>query len=114
MNSVIFKKWFEKESLPAVEKHLAANKLSRKVILLIDNTPSHPASDVLQDGDIKAVLLPANVTSVCQPMDQGILEALKEKYRRHLLSCLIEAINSDMDIVEKLKKIDMPCHKMGQ
>lgn len=107
MNSFIFKTWFEKEFVPAVEKNLAANNLPRKAILLIDNAPSHPASDILQDGDIKAVFLPANVTSVCQPMDQGILEALKKKYRHRLLSCLIEAIDSGSDVVEKLKKIDM-------
>jgi hypothetical protein len=30
-------------------------------------------------GDIRAIFLPPNLTSLCQPMDQDVLEALKKK-----------------------------------
>ncbi len=49
--------------------------------------------------------LPPNVTSICQPTDQGTLEALKKIYRRKLLySTLLDDDNEDY--VLKLKKVD--------
>ena len=107
MNSEIFKTWFQNEFVPTVEKHLKDNNLPRKAVLLLDNAPSHPAMDELSDGDIKALFLPPNVTAVCQPMDQGVLEMLKKKYRRSLLSSLISAIDNNENYVTTLKKIDM-------
>jgi hypothetical protein len=107
MNSEIFKTWFKNEFVPTVEKHLKNNNLPRKALLILDNAPSHPATDELTDGDIKALFLPPNVTAVCQPMDQGVLEQLKKKYRRRLLSSLISAIDNNEDYVTTLKKIDM-------
>lgn len=106
MNGEIFKNWFEQEFVPQVEKHLADNNLPRKAILVLDNAPSHPANDQLKDGDIKALFLPANVTSVCQPMDQGVLQALKKKYRRRLLSYIIAAIDNT-EVAAALQSVDM-------
>ncbi|XP_044311435.1 jerky protein homolog-like [Varanus komodoensis] len=107
MNSEIFKTWFQNEFVPTVEKHLKENNLPRKAVLLLDNAPSHPATDELTDGDIKALFLPPNVTAVFQPMDQSVLETLKKKYRWRLLSSLISAIDNNEDCVTTLKKIDM-------
>ena len=47
------------------------------------------------------------MTAVCQPMDQGVLEMLKKKYRRCLLNLLISATDSNEDYLTTLKKIDM-------
>lgn len=79
MNSEIFKRWFRNEFVPSVEKHLKANNLPRKAVLILDNAPSHPCQDELADGYIKTIFLPPNVTAACQPMDQGVLEMLKKK-----------------------------------
>jgi len=107
MNSAIFKTWFFNEFVPSVEKYLASNNLPRKAILLLDNASTHPIVDELKDRDIKAVFLPPNVTAICQPMDQGVLQALKLKYCRRLLCCLISAIDNDEDYISALKKIDV-------
>lgn len=107
MNGDIFRQWFKQEFVPAVEKYLAENNLPRKAILILDNAPCHPANEELQDGDIKALFLPANVTSLCQPMDQGILEALQKKYRHRLLTTLITSVDNDEDCIERLKKVDL-------
>ncbi|XP_054284043.1 jerky protein homolog-like [Macrosteles quadrilineatus] len=107
MNSAIFKTWFFNEFVPSVEKHLAANNLPRKAILLLDNASTHPIANELKDEDIKAVFLPPNVTALCQPMDQGVLQALKLKYRHRLLSHIISAIDLDEDYITALKKIDV-------
>lgn len=107
MNSEIFKNWFHSEFVPKVEKFLKENDLPRKALLLLDNAPSHPATDELTDGEIKTVFLPPNVTAVCQPMDQGVLEMMKRRYRKRLLQYLIAAIDNNEDYLATIKKVDM-------
>ncbi|KAJ8876375.1 hypothetical protein PR048_020820 [Dryococelus australis] len=56
------------------QQHLATNvnnNLPRKAILLLGDAPSHPNEEQLEDGEIKAMFLPPNVTANCQPVDQG-------------------------------------------
>ena len=45
------------------------------VLLLIDNTPTHPSVDLLErrNGSFKVLFLWANITSLLQPMDQGVI-----------------------------------------
>jgi len=62
----------------------------RKILLLIDNCSAHPdINDLLVN--IKLVFLPANTTSVLQPLDQGIIKNFKCHYRKMLLSKLIQS-----------------------
>ncbi|GBL73751.1 hypothetical protein AVEN_230730-1 [Araneus ventricosus] len=77
MNTDIFKQWFFDEFVPKVEKHLEEKKLPRQALLLIDNAPSHPEIEYLKSGNIKAMFLPVNVTSLIQSMDQGVINDLK-------------------------------------
>ena len=58
----------------------------RKVLLFLDNATSH--SDV-QLCNVKLKNLPANATSILQPLDQGIILAMKRKYRKTLLRYII-------------------------
>lgn len=107
MNSILFKEWFHNQFVPQVEKHLEKNNLPRKAVLLLDNAPSHPDQEELKDGEIKCLFLPPNVTSLCQPMDQGVLEAMKRVYRRKLLTVLIAGMDEGENVIETLKKVDM-------
>ena len=59
----------------------------------------------LMSGLIVSKLLPPNVTSLIQPMDQGVLESMKRKYRASLLRELL--LSQDKDIVTFLKEINM-------
>lgn len=61
--------------VPAVEKYLAENNLPRKLIIILDNAPSHPTNEELQNGDIKGLFPPTSLV-LCQPMYQSILKAL--------------------------------------
>ena len=73
-------------------KHLGAKNLSVKALLLLDNAPSHQSRGEFKVGDIEVVYLPANETSLIQPMDHGVMERLKRRYRRKLLIVLSEEV----------------------
>lgn len=94
MNCDIFQNWFDTKFVPQVRKHLKTIGLE-KAVLLIDNAPSHPNENVLKssDGKIFAKFLPPNVTALIQPMDQGVISALKRNYRSALLQKRIEEGN---------------------
>ncbi len=102
MNSAIFKEWFQVEFIPIVEKYTKENGLSRKALLFVDNAPSHP--DDLQDGDMKVIFLLPNVTFLCQPMDQGVLEAIRKYYRSKLLEYFIGAIDVKENCAQSFEK----------
>uniref|UniRef100_K7F4N8 HTH CENPB-type domain-containing protein n=1 Tax=Pelodiscus sinensis TaxID=13735 RepID=K7F4N8_PELSI len=92
-----------KKFVPSVEQSLKSLNLPRKAILVTDNVPSHPHEDELISGDFRVIFLPPNITSLCQPLDQGVLEALKKKYRCKLLTTLIEAIDDRSGMPDKIK-----------
>lgn len=52
-------------------------------------------------------VLPPNVTSLCQPMDQGVLESLKRTYCRKLLTVSISGMDDGESVTESLKQVDM-------
>jgi len=53
------------------------------VILVVDNCGAHPKIEC--DG-VTICSLPPNVTSVHQPLDAGIIECLKRRYKNRLIS----------------------------
>jgi hypothetical protein len=64
-------------------------------MLLTDNAPTHMLADaeveqehgfnVINLSHLKIVFLPANTTSVAQPLHQGIVACTKAHYRRQLV-----------------------------
>lgn len=107
MNEKLFKEWFHCEFVPSVKKHLQSLKMPLKALLLLDNAPSHPSEEELRDGDIVAVFLPPNVTALIQPMDQGVIESVKRRYRRKLLTSLIEKDGENASVIDLLKKMNI-------
>ena len=110
MDAYLFREWFVTEFVPKVKKHLSALKLPAKALLILDNAPTH--QEGLQcDGasDIKLLFLPPNVTSLQQPMDQGVIECFKRKYRRKLLSEVLFKLESDenTDLIKALQAINL-------
>ena len=87
MNTDIFLEWFQDSFVPYVRKELTSLGLENKAVLVLDNSPAHPDAEYLvsDDGKITALYLPPNVTSLIQPMDQGVLVALKRHYKWKLL-----------------------------
>lgn len=64
---------------------------NRKILLFLDNAASHPKDIILKN--IKIVFLPPNTTSVCQPLDQGVIQNFKVHYRTAIIKNLLPSIN---------------------
>ena len=89
MDSDLFEEWVR-------ELGRKIDQQNRKVVLIIDNCPAHPAI-----GGLKAVqlcFLSPNTTVVTQPVDQGVIRSLKAKCRSRLIKLIIKAIDSNKDI----------------
>ena len=87
VNTEIFSSWFHDQFVPYVQRALKSKGLPPKAMLTLDNCSAHPEEDILvsRDGLVIAKFLPPNVTSLIQPMDQGVLESMKRRYRKSLL-----------------------------
>ena len=59
----------------------------------MDNAGCHPETLKDKYRNIKIIFLPANMTSVLQPFDLGIIEVFKIKYHKMLLSYVLRIIN---------------------
>ncbi|KAG0437237.1 Tigger transposable element-derived protein 6 [Dictyocoela muelleri] len=71
-------------------------KKIRKILLLLDNVSVHPKNLYL--GNIELLFLPPNTTSRIQPLDQGIIKAFKDRYRKYMLSDITRRIETDETI----------------
>lgn len=65
----------------------------RKVLLFLDNATCHPSISL---SNVKLLFLPANTTSCCQPLDQGIINAFKMRYRKKFVIDLVNKIDAEM------------------
>ena len=68
----------------------------RNVILFLDNATVHPTSLVDKFSNIKVVFLPKNTTSRLQPLDAGITQSFKSKYRKKLIRSVIARVKEDL------------------
>lgn len=59
----------------------------------------------LFSGEIKALFLPPNVTSLIQLLDQGVIETLKRIYRQKLLQMLITKLDWGMTVKDAFKQV---------
>lgn len=73
MTSELFEKWIREW-----DQELRRSK--NKILLLVDNCPAHPVVPNL--SNIKLCFLPANTTSMLQPLDQGVIKSLKVHFRK--------------------------------
>lgn len=106
MTKELFKKWFDECFVPEVRKWLKDHNLPRKALLLLDNAPGHPSEGELTTKDkcITAMFLPPNCTALIQPMDQHIIQFVKQDYKKNLL---LTAISKDQSIEKTLKEFNM-------
>lgn len=102
MDSELFEDWFQNEFVPRVREFLLARNLPLKALLIVDNCKAHK---FLKVGEIEITFLPANVTSLIQPLDQGILETLKRHYKSQLILSIIKAQENKINLPTHLKSL---------
>ena len=81
MTATLFENWYTNHFLPAVKYYCKRKKLEFKILLLVDNCTGHPDLSHL-DPNVRMEFLPANTTSLIQPMDQGAISTFKALYKR--------------------------------
>lgn len=79
MDTKVFLYWYDEIFIPSVKDHQRKSGRNGKVLLLLDNAPSHPLAETLdrEDGAFTVMYLPPNVRAVIQPMDQTVIAAFK-------------------------------------
>jgi hypothetical protein len=81
---------------------------NRKVLLLIDGYGAHHTgldcwiTSGKSADNIRVEFLPPNTTSVCQPLDQGIIRAWKAYYRRQWVRFQADCYENDEDPFQKM------------
>lgn len=60
--------------------------IGKKVLLFVDNAACHKVVDGTILDNLKIVFLPANTTSLIQPLDQGIIRSFKCQYRKSIVA----------------------------
>lgn len=96
MTATIFNKWL-------LEWDLDLEKLHKKVLLIIDNCPSHRVDIELKS--IEIIFMPSNLTSTLQPLDQGIIKCFKSFFTSKKLTDIIERIESGNDVFQSYKRL---------
>ena len=105
----LFIEWMNLAFGPSVKKYLEDNGLPLKCVLLLDNAPGHPPDledDLLDEFKfIKVVYLPANTTSILQPMDQQVISNFKKLFTKHLFRrCFEVTQNTNLTLREFWKE----------
>ena len=77
---------------------------NRKILMFIDNCPSHPQQG-LNFSNMKVVYLPPYSTSVTQRMDAGVIKCLKGYYRVSLARKFCSMLESNEIITSNSIKL---------
>ena len=89
--------------LSKINRTLRVNGCS--VLLLMDNAGCHPVELQHKYTNIKVVFLPANTTSVLQPLDLGIIQNFKIGYRKLLFQHILAKIDKCTTASEVTKSL---------
>ena len=93
------------EILRTLNRKCAAE--DRKILLFIDNAPSHPDSFSDCFSHVQIVFLPKNTTSKLQPHDAGIIKNFKVFYRKQLLQHVLARIKPGSKASDVISSFDL-------
>lgn len=95
MTGAVFGDYFKNKLHRELEVYCKQEGLPFKILLVVDNAPSHPASLADISDNIKIAFLPPNTTSLIQPCDQGIISTFKSYYLRSTLADLVKVTEEE-------------------
>ena len=100
------KSWMTSDVMQAVLTRFNRKLLldQRKVVLILDNATCHPKS--ITDSN-KDFFLPKNTTSRLQPLDAGIIQNFKVKYRKRLVKYVLARINEYSSATQIIKDVNI-------
>lgn len=97
--TTIFLDWVHNCLLPEVRAYLEGLGIPKKILLVLDNAPSHPQSlEGLYNDELDVVFLPPNTTALLQPLDQGVIRAFKAYYTRLSMSRMHSTLDENPDL----------------
>ncbi|KAK8721835.1 hypothetical protein OTU49_012593 [Cherax quadricarinatus] len=102
INQVLFQDWFYNHFVPEVKKNFikTGHPADSTALLLLDKSNAHPRLQDLRSGNIFAEFLPDSKTGLIQPMEQGVVQDVKARYRKTFIRRLI-AHNGSMEEFNK-------------
>lgn len=90
MDHHVYTRWFNTVFLPGVrERHGGAS-----VALILNISATHDVE--LSAPNVTLIFLPPITTAVYQPMDAGVIAALKRRYKRRLLAIVVRGLPVDV------------------
>ncbi|XP_057302773.1 tigger transposable element-derived protein 6-like [Hydractinia symbiolongicarpus] len=100
------KAWMDSELLEEILRTLNKKCATdyRKILLFIDNVPSHPQSFI---DCFSQVFLPKDTTSKLQPLDAGIIKNFKVFYRKQLLQHVLARIKPGCKTSDVIRNVDL-------
>ena len=103
------KAWMDSELMEEILRTLNRKCAAedRKILLFIDNAPSHPESFIDCFSHAKIVFLPKNTTSKLQPLDAGIIKNFKVFYRKQLLQHVLARIKPGSKASDVISSVDL-------
>ncbi|GBM79388.1 hypothetical protein AVEN_32993-1 [Araneus ventricosus] len=64
-----------------------------KIVLILDNCTAHLYPEISAKDNVSVLFFPPNCTSLIQPMDMGILQALKWRYKSEFIKEMLSFFN---------------------
>lgn len=102
----IFTEWFHEEFVPAVRQFMSVNNLPEKALLILDEAPGYPEEYYLKSNDwmVQAMFLPPEYCHIIQPMDIIVMQEIKTRCRKKILS---DAVTKSGDIMQNLRDLTL-------
>jgi len=97
MTSTLYKSWMTK-------LNQKMTKQNRKIILLVDNCPSHTQIPL---SNVKIAFLSPNKTGLLQSLDLGVIRSFKCFFRKQQMLKMLTFINSGISVFDAYRSLTL-------